>query len=186
LSGDAIDRSGQLSHLAVQVLVLPPADQAVQPGQDRGQAEHLPQAVRDQTAVRGIMDVGLDHKGIAAYRFRRLRFQAVPFLDDRLIDVLDRFGRQQVDIAFDPPPVESLLVLLLAFPVANSHELTQGTVVLSEILELIVVVAASQACPGQDQDLPVAQTRAAVCGARLAIDIAGDGPENSITHFGSV
>ena len=124
--------------------MLPPADQAEQPGQHHGQAEHLPQAVRDQTAVRGIVDVGLDHEGIATHRLGRLRFQAVPLLDDRLIDLLDRFGTQQVEIAFDPPPVESLLVLLLTLPVANSHDLTQGTVVLGEILELIVVVTASQ------------------------------------------
>ena len=99
--------------------------------------------------------------------------------------MLDRFGTQQVEIAFDPPPVESLLVLLLAFPVANSHDLSQGTVVLGEILELIVVVTASQPRRREDQDLPVAQTRPAACGARLAVDIAGDGPENSITHLGS-
>ena len=183
--GDALDRSHQLSHLAVQVLVLPPADQAEQPGQRRGQAEHLPQAVRDQAAVRGIMDVGLDHKGIATHRLRGLRFQAVPLPDDGLTDLLDRSGTQQVEIAFDPPPVESFLVFLLALPVANSHDLTQSAVVLGEILELIVVVTASQPGPSEDQDLPVAQTRAAKRGLRPAVDIAGDSPENSITHLGS-
>src|SRR3989339_18839 len=135
--------------------------------------------------VRGIVDVGLDHEGIATHCLGRLRLQAVPLLDDRLIDVLDRFGTQQVEIAFDSPPVEPPLVLLLTRPVANSHDLTQGTVVLGEILELIVVITASQARPGKDQDLPVTQTRAAACGVRLTVDIAGDGPENRITHLGS-
>jgi hypothetical protein len=36
----------------------------------------------------------------------------VALLEDRLIDLLDRLGTQQVDIAFDPPPIESRLVLL--------------------------------------------------------------------------
>ena len=79
----------------------------------------------------------------------------------------------------------SLLRLLLALPVTNSHDLSQGAVVLGQVLELVVVVTASQPRRRQDQDLPVAQTRPAVFGARLAVDIPGDGLENRITHLGS-
>jgi hypothetical protein len=52
-----------------------------------------------------IVDVGLYHEGAATRRLRRLRFQATPLPDDRLVDLLDRFGTQQLEIAFDPPPV---------------------------------------------------------------------------------
>ena len=67
--GEAIDGPRQLARLAVQMPVLPPADQAEQRGQRRGQAEHLPQSVHDQAAVGGIVDVGFDDEGIAADPF---------------------------------------------------------------------------------------------------------------------
>ena len=89
--GDPLDRSHQPSRLAVKMFVLSPADQAEHPGQHHGRAEHLPQAVRDQTAVRRIVDVGLDHEGVATHRLGRLRFQAVPLRDDRLIDLRESF-----------------------------------------------------------------------------------------------
>ena len=59
-------------------------------------------------------------------------------------------------------------------------------VVLGEILELVVVVIAPQPHRREDKDFPVAQTWPPVLGARLAVDIAGNGVKNRITHVGSV
>ena len=109
------------------------------PGQGRSDGEDLPQAIADQAAVRGIVNIGLDHEGIGPHFLGRLRFQPVAFVDDRLIDLVDGLGTQQIDVPLDPPPIEFLYVLLLALPVADPHELAQGVVVLGEILELVVV-----------------------------------------------
>ena len=164
--------------------MLAPAVPAEPFGAHRRQAEDLAQAVADEAVVGGEVDVARRHEGVAAHRLGRLRLQAVSLLDDDPIDAGDRLGTQQVQVALDPPPVEFVFVLLLGFPVPDPHDLTQGPVVLSQVLELIVVVVAAQACRRQDQDFPVAQARPAATGAGLPVDIAGDGVENGITHLG--
>jgi hypothetical protein len=81
------------------------------------------------------------------------------------IDLRDRLGTQQAHVAGDPPPVEFLFVLLLVFPAADSHDLPQGPMVLGEILELVVVAVAAEACRRQHQDFPVAHAGPAAAGA---------------------
>jgi hypothetical protein len=98
------------------------------------------------------------------------------------IDLRDRLGTQQAHVAGDPPPVEFLFVLLLVFPAADSHDLPQGPMVLGEILELVVVAVAAEACRRQHQDFPVAHAGPAAAGAGPPVDIAGDCPENGITY----
>ena len=110
------------------------------------------------------MNIGLDHEGIGPHFLGRLRFQPVAFVDDRLIDLVDGLGTQQIDVPLDPPPIEFLYVLLLALPVADPHEFAQGVVVLGEILELVVVVIAPQPHRREDKDFPVAQTWPPVLG----------------------
>src|SRR5664280_1977750 len=180
--GDPFDLPAQLFRLSVEVFVLPPAAHARQSREHRRQADNLAQAVADHAIVRGEMDIGLRHEGVSPYGPGRLRLQAMSLLDEGLIDLRDRLGAQQVHVAGDPPPVEFLFVLLLAFPASDSHDLAQGPMVLGEILELVVVVVAAQAYRRQHQDFPVAHAGPAVAWAGPPVDIAGDCPENGITY----
>jgi hypothetical protein len=122
------------------------------------------------------MDVRFDHEGVGTGRLGGLRHQLMSGLNDPVVDLLDGFRPELGEIVLNPTPVEVNLVA----PVADAHDLTQGPVLLGEVLELVVVEITSEANRGQHEDLPIGHAPASTRRAAGWIDIAGDVAENGV------
>ena len=178
--GDAVDLSGQTLGLFVEMLLLSPTDGADLRGQITAQGQQLSQAVADQGAFGGVVDVGLCHEGVGPHRFRSLRNEPVSFGHDLMVDPLNGFRTDVGEVVLNPPPVEADLFV----PVADAHDLTQGTVLLGQILELVVVEVTAQTHGGQHEDLPVVHATAAPLATRTVVDVLRDRRQNVITQVG--
>ncbi len=175
-----VDLPGQGLGLLVQVFVLSPTAATHQGHQGGAQPEHLPQAVADQGAFGGIVDVGLNDKGVGPHGLGRFGNELMAFGDDQLVDLLDGFRADQRDVVADASPVESGLLV----PVADAHDPPQSPMLFGQILELVVIEVAAEADGGQHEDLPVVHSLAAPLAAGVAVDIPGDHPENTIAQLG--
>src|SRR5664280_2219533 len=178
--GDAVDLSRQALDLPVQVLVLTPAAVADYRGDGRAYLKHFPQAVADQAALGGVVDVGLRNEGVRPHRLGCFRYQLVPLGDDCVVHAFEGFGPEERDVVADRPPVERGLLV----PVADAHHLAQGAVLLSEVLKSVVVEVAAQAHGCQHEDRPVVHPSPPAFAIGVAIDVPSHRPENLLSQLG--
>lgn len=122
-----------------QMLVLTPTGLTVCRRQFRRQHHDLAQAILDQTRLRGMMNVRLDHKRIATHRLDRLRYQLVSRSHEEVIDLHQRFRPQQAQVVPNPSPIKVGFFL----PIANAHHQPQGAVLLRQILQFVVIEVAA-------------------------------------------
>ena len=104
----------------------------------------------------------------------------MPFSDDQVVESLDGVGGEESDVVAKASPVERLVVA----PTVDSHDSSQGTMLLGEVLQPIVVEVAAQPYGTEDQDGPVVHPRAALVGTGDPIDVLGDGIEQFVAEFG--
>ena len=86
--------------------VLPPVTEVQPYGQPSAQLQDLSQTVANERAFRGIVNVGVDDKGIGPHLFSRLGNQLVSRGDDQVVDAFDRVRAHLADIVANPSPVE--------------------------------------------------------------------------------
>ena len=150
--------------------MLAPAGLTVRRRQFCRQRHYLAQAILDQTRLHGMMNVRLDHKRIAAHRLDRLRYQLVSRSHEEVVDLLQRFRPQQAQVVPKPAPIKVLFVL----PVANAHHQPQGSVLLRQVLQFVVIEVATQPDRRQHRDRPVTQPDSAMVGTAARIHIVAD------------
>src|SRR5512143_1786789 len=168
--GDPVDGAQVLLHGAEQVPVLTPATHPQEAGQAFGRRHDRAEAVADEARIGGIVDVGGHHERVAPDRRGGLGDEPMPLGDDQVVEPLDRVGRQQADVVAEASPVERLVVA----PTVDAHDPSQGTMLLGEVLESVVVEVAPEPDGPQDEDRPVGYPRAALVGPGGPIDVVGD------------
>jgi len=99
--------------------------------------------------------------------------------NDPVVDPLDGFGANLGDVVFNTPPVEHGL----SFPVADTHDVSQGSMLLGQVLEFVVVESAAEAHGSEHEDLPVVHSLASVSSAGARVDIPGNGFQNTVSEF---
>ena len=89
-------------------------------------------------------------------------------------------GDNRADVVAEASPVE----LRLVTPAPDAHDQSQGTVLLSQVLEPVVVEIAPEPDGPQDEDRPVLHPGTAAVGTAHPIDILSDGIEQGIAQGG--
>src|SRR5512135_282827 len=167
-------------HKLAEVAVLTPASLTQKAGQALGRADDGAQAVADGAGIGGLVDVGSDHERIAPDRVGGVGDEAMPCGDNQVVEPLDGVGGELSDVAAEASPVERLVVA----PTVDAHDSSQGTMLLGEVLQPIVVEVAAEADRPQDKDRPGGHSRAALVGTGDPIDVLGDGIEQFVAEFG--
>lgn len=132
----------------------------------------------DQRTLGRVVDIGFDDKRIGPLFLCGFRFKTVGFLDKAVADRCDGLRFQQTDVVTDTAGSE---VIVIALPVANSHDLSQGPMLLGKILQLVIVQVAAESNGCQDGDFPVARPLASAVIPRGLIDVLFDKTENLVT-----
>lgn len=101
------------------------------------------------------------------------------FGHQKVTDRFQRLGLEQADVVANPPPIEIDLLL----PVADAHDVSQGAMLLSKILEFVVVQIAAQAGGSQHDDLPIVEPFSPTVAARMLVDILSNKVENLIPQL---
>ena len=146
-----VDGADQRPHLLQQVLMLAPATHSQEHREGGPQLEDLAQPIADQTRIGGVVNVGLDHERIAAYRLCRLGYQAMTGSDDEVVEAVQRLRLQPIDVVANAPPIEADVLV----PVTDPHHLSQGAVLLGQILEFVEIKIATEPNGRQHHDLPI-------------------------------
>ena len=126
------------------------------------------------------MDVGFADEGVHPHRLCSLGHELVPLGDDRVVDKFEGLGAEQRDVVADGAPVEVGFFV----PLADAHHVTQGAVLLGEVVKPVIVEVAAQPHGGQHQDGPVVHSFPSALGVGVPIDIARHRPKNVIAHLG--
>ncbi len=113
------------------------------------------------------MDVGFDDKRIGALLLGGIWVEAIGFADNAVADRFDGGRFEQADIITNASRVEIDLVL----PIADSHDLPHGPMLLSEVLQFVIIEIASQSYRREYRDVPIVQAFASAVAPRVLVDI---------------
>lgn len=113
------------------------------------------------------MFVCTTNPGAPGYRLDRLGLLSMPSPHDQVVDLLHGFRAQLVHVVLDPPPIEVHLFV----PTANAHDLSQGAMILRQVLQLVVIQIAAEPRCGQHDDLPVVHAAPTALSVRPLVDI---------------
>src|SRR5450830_289907 len=142
----------------------------------RGQSDGFAHGIEQQIDVGGVVDVGLNNKGVAAptQGFVALFFyQYMACCNNELIDFIKKLWGEQTDVVF-----ERLEVVGHIIERAMSKHFTQSVVVVDEFVQTVVVAVQVQANDTADQDVPQSHAGATVGLADLGRYLGIEQPED--------
>lgn len=168
-----------LFHFLQQVLVLSPADGVIRFAKLHAQFDDLACSINDQRTLGRVVDIGFDDKRIGPLFLRGCGFKAVGLLDDAVANRFEGLRFQSTNVVTD---TAGLKIVVAALPVANSHDLPQGPMLLGKVLQFVVVQIAAKSNGCQHGDFPVAKPFASAVVSRILIDILFDKIENPVAE----
>ena len=95
-----------------------------------------------------------------------------------MTDRLDGIWFEQTDVVTNTSPIEIDLLL----PVADPHDLSQGSMLFGKVLELVIIEIAPESRSGQHGDVPIVEPLSSAVTSRVLVDIVGNKFENLITQ----